>query len=62
MKNLFGFLTVCALALCALGIYVPAALAAAPSNDTFTGATLVTVGYSEVLDTTDADDAQLNTS
>ena len=42
------------------------ALAAPPSNDTFTGATLVSVGFSEVLDTTeattDADDAQLNAS
>ncbi len=43
----------------------PAALAAAPSNDVFTGATLVAVGFSETLDTTeattDADDAQVNT-
>lgn len=42
------------------------ALAAPPANDTFTGATLVTIGFSEALDTTeattDADDAQLNTS
>src|SRR5687767_8889813 len=41
------------------------ALAAPPANDTFTGATLVSVGFSEVLDTTeattDSDDAQLNT-
>jgi hypothetical protein len=41
-------------------------LAAAPSNDTFSGATAVTGDFSEVLDTTeattDADDAQLNTS
>ncbi len=40
------------------------ALAAAPSNDTFTGATAVTLGFSEVLDTTEAttdnNDAQLN--
>ena len=42
------------------------ALAAPPANDTFSGATLVSVGFSEVLDTTeattDADDAQLNTN
>ena len=42
------------------------ALAAPPANDTFGGATLVTTGFSEVLDTTeattDADDAQLNTN
>jgi hypothetical protein len=41
-------------------------LAAAPSNDTFSGATAVTGDFSEVLDTTeattDADDAQLNSS
>jgi hypothetical protein len=42
----------------------PAALAAPPSNDTFAGAKVATIGFSEVLDTTeattDADDAQLN--
>jgi hypothetical protein len=42
-----------------------AAAAAPPSNDTFGGATPVTLGFSEELDTseatTDADDAQLNT-
>ena len=44
----------------------PAALAAAPGNDTFSGATTATIGFSEVLDTTqattDSDDAQLNAS
>ena len=44
----------------------PAALAAAPSNDTFGGATTATIGFSQVLDTTqattDSDDAQLNAS
>jgi len=54
------------LALSALGVSAPAALAAAPTNDTFSGATPVTVGFSEVLDTTEAttdgDDAQLNTN
>jgi hypothetical protein len=42
------------------------AAAAPPSNDTFTGATPVTLGFSEELDTseatTDTDDAQLNAS
>ena len=53
-----------ALAVGAFGISRPAALAAAPSNDTFAGATAVTTGFSEVRDTseatTDSDDAQLN--
>lgn len=53
-----------ALALGAIGISAPAALAAPPSNDTFGGATAATLGFSEVLDTseatTDEDDAQLN--
>src|SRR5688500_14132605 len=55
-----------ALALGAAGISAPAALAAPPGNDTFGGATPATLGFSEVLDTTeattDADDAQLNAS
>jgi hypothetical protein len=55
-----------ALALGAIGISAPAALAAPPGNDTFGGATAATLGFSEVLDTTeattDADDAQLNES
>jgi len=42
------------------------AFAAAPGNDTIGGATAVTLGFSEVLDTTeattDADDAQLNST
>jgi len=54
------------LALSALGVSAPAALAAAPTNDEFAGATPVAVGFSEVLDTTeattDSDDAQLNTN
>ena len=53
-------------ALGALAIAAPAALAAAPSNDTFGGATTATIGFSQVLDTTqattDSDDAQLNAS
>jgi hypothetical protein len=47
-----------------LQLSAPAALAAAPANDTFGGATTASIGFSEVLDTTeattDADDAQLN--
>src|SRR6266508_6987922 len=42
------------------------AAAAPPSNDTFGGATVVSLGFSETLNTTeattDADDAQLNAS
>jgi Family of unknown function (DUF6299) len=60
------FVLATALALSALAIAAPAALAVPPANDTFSGATLVTLGFSEVLDTTeattDADDAQLNAS
>jgi hypothetical protein len=53
-----------ALAIALSAVSVPAALAAPPTNDTFTDATAATIGFSEVLDTTeattDADDAQLN--
>jgi len=53
-------------ALFASALLPVAVLAAAPSNDTFAGATAATVGFSETLDTTeattDADDAQLNSS
>ena len=54
------------LVLSALEISAPDALAAPPANDTFANATSATIGFSEVLDTTeattDADDAQLNES
>ena len=44
--------------------YQEVSLALPPSNDTFTGATVVSNGFSETLDTTeattDSDDAQLN--
>lgn len=47
-----------------LGLMGGTALAAAPSNDVFTGATPASIGFSEILDTsqatTDGDDAQLN--
>jgi len=49
-----------------LGLMSQAALAAPPGNDAFTGATPVTIGFKEVIDTsqatTDGDDAQLNAS
>ena len=52
-----------ALLLVALVAFTATALAAAPSNDTFPNAKLVTLGFSETLDTTeattDSDDAQL---
>ena len=54
------------LALGALAFSGPAALAAAPTNDTFGGATPVVIGFTQTLDTTeattDADDAQLNST
>lgn len=66
MNALLKLLTACALALSLLGVHVPAALAAAPTNDLSSGATAVTVGFSESLNTseatTDADDAQFNAS
>jgi hypothetical protein len=52
------------LALGALAFSGPAALAAAPTNDTFGGATPVGIPFTQTLDTTDAttdaDDTQLN--
>ena len=66
MKTMFKLIATLALTLSALGLSAPAALAAPPNNDTFANATVVAVGFSEVLDTTeattDADDAQLNAS
>lgn len=65
MNRIFKLFAAAAMALSMLGSYAPAALAAPPANDTISGATVVTIGYSELLDTseatTDADDAQLNT-
>ena len=64
MKVTFKALFFPVLALSVVGISAPTALAAPPTNDTFAGATPATVGFGEVLDTTDAttdsDDAQLN--
>ena len=64
MKNRMKLLSILALAISALGTSAPAALAAPPSNDTFTDAKPVVVGDSDVIDTTeattDSDDAHLN--
>jgi hypothetical protein len=64
MSTVTRLLAVLALVLTALGVSPTAALAAAPDNDLFTGAKLVSLGFSEILDTseatTDSDDAQLN--
>ena len=66
MSGTLRRLTVATVAVLACVATPAVALAAAPSNDTFPTATAVTVGFSEVLDTsqatTDADDAQLNSS
>jgi hypothetical protein len=66
MTSTIKLLSVVALALSALGVSTPAALAAPPLNDTFSNATPVATGFNEVLDTaqatTDSDDAQLNES
>lgn len=66
MKSVFRLAAIFALAFSALGASTSTAWAAAPANDTFAGATVVTPGYSETIDTTeattDADDAQLNTN
>ena len=64
MKNRMKLLAILALAISALGASAPAALAAPPSNDTFTDAKPVVVGDSDVIDTTEAttdgDDTHLN--
>ena len=66
MKTISKILAVVVLTVSALGVSAPPVLAAPPTNDTFVNATPVTIGFSEVLDTTeattDADDAQLNAS
>jgi len=66
MNTAIKLLAVLALAFSAAGVSAPAALAAAPANDTFPNATVAAIGFSEQLDTTqattDADDAQLNAS
>src|SRR5262245_3875944 len=66
MKSLFKPISVVTITVGALAVSAPAALAAPPTNDTFAGATPVAVGFTEVLDTSDAttdgDDAQVNAS
>jgi len=66
VRGMLRRLAAASVAVVALGALAPAALAAPPSNDTFAGATLASIGFSEALDTTeattDADDAQLNAS
>ena len=65
MKTMFKLIATCTLTLSLLGLSAPAVFAAAPSNDTFANATVVSsLPYSESVDTTqattDANDAQLN--
>lgn len=64
MCSLLKRLVMAALLLGALASTAAPALAAAPSNDTFAGAKLVEIGFSETVDTgeatADADDAQLS--
>lgn len=65
MNRILKLFAAIATVLSLLGFYTPAAMAAAPANDVISGATVVALGYSESIDTTeattDADDAQLNT-
>ena len=65
MKSMFKLLAALVLAFSTLAVSAPAALAAAPGNDTFAGATAAAIGFNATLNTseatTDADDAKLNT-
>ena len=64
MRSITKRLARIALALVALAAFATPALAAAPTNDTFANAKVVSIGFSETLDTsqatTDSIDAQLN--
>jgi hypothetical protein len=64
MPSIRKLFTRLALVLVALAAFTAPALAAAPSNDAFANARLVTLGFSETLDTTEATieeiDAQVN--
>ncbi len=64
MPSMLRRLAVVTASLFAFTALAPVALAAAPGNDVIAGATTAAIGFSEVLDTTeattDADDAQLN--
>src|ERR1041385_4939969 len=66
MRTVFRPFALSALTGSAIWVSAAPALAAPPTNDTFGGATLATIGFSEVIDTTeattDADDSQLNSS
>jgi hypothetical protein len=66
MNTMLRLFAVLILSLSALGLSALPALAAAPANDTFANATVVSLAYSEMIDTTeattDADDAELNAS
>lgn len=66
MKTTIKLLTFLPLALGAAGLSAPVVLAAPPANDVMTGAIVATIGFHEVLDTTeattDADDDQLDQS
>jgi hypothetical protein len=63
LRSITKLLARLALVPIALAAFASPALAAAPSNDTLTGAKLVTIGFSEIIDTTQAttnsDDARL---
>ena len=66
MKMIFKLSVALSLVLSTFGLSVPAAFAAAPGNDLFSGATVVpSIPFSDSVNTTeattDADDAQLNT-
>src|SRR5512138_1258870 len=66
MRTIFKLSVALSLVVSALGFSVPAAFAAAPGNDLFSGATLVpAVPFNDSVNTTeattDANDAQLNT-
>jgi hypothetical protein len=67
MKTMFRSLIIFAISLSAAGVSAQTAFAAAPSNDTFANAVTVSaLPFSDSVDTTqattDADDAQLNSS
>ena len=63
MRSITKLLARLALVLVAMAAFTAPAFAAAPSNDTFASAKLVTLGFSETIDTTEAttddDDRQL---
>lgn len=64
MRRFVKLLAALALTVSLLAATAAPALAAPPDNDSFAGARLVTIGFSEILDTSeataDADDAQLS--